>query len=57
MVGGSTSLIYYCITFIPISTLVTVYNTGPIFIFFIEAIAHKVPPHIYRNPSTKSTSC
>jgi drug/metabolite transporter (DMT)-like permease len=43
VVGAASSLMFYCLTYIPVSTVVTLFNMGPIFIFFVEAIAYKVP--------------
>ena len=39
---GSGSTVYYCVQYLPVSTVVTILNLGPIFIFFIEAFAEKV---------------
>lgn len=32
----------YCLKYLPVSTTTTLYNIGPIFIFFIEAFYFKV---------------
>lgn len=43
---------YYCVKDLPVSTVGTLSNTGPIFIFFIEAIYYKV---FLSLPSGRST--
>lgn len=40
--GGGAILIYESLAYIPVSTVNTIDNLAPIFIFFIEAIAYKV---------------
>lgn len=37
----------YCLGFLPVSTVITLYNTGPIFIHFIEFFHYKVNPSIF----------
>jgi drug/metabolite transporter (DMT)-like permease len=49
MVGASATIMYYCIGYIPVSMVTTLFNIGPIFIFFIEAIAHEVDHCSLRN--------
>jgi drug/metabolite transporter (DMT)-like permease len=43
---------YISVTHIPVSTVATVFNLSPIFIFFIEAVAHRVRSVSFRNLST-----
>ena len=40
-VGGIFPVLY-CVQYIPVSTNVTLQNTGPIFVFFVEAITYGV---------------
>jgi drug/metabolite transporter (DMT)-like permease len=40
--GGGVILIYESLPYIPVSTVNTLDNLAPIFIFFIEAVAYKV---------------
>lgn len=32
----------FCLRYLPVSEVTTIFNTGPIFIFFIEAFYYKV---------------
>jgi drug/metabolite transporter (DMT)-like permease len=36
------ALIHYCVKYLPVSTVASLSNTGPVFIFFIEAAYYKV---------------
>ena len=48
----STTLVvvnHYCIKYLPVSTVSSLGNVGPIFIFFIEAVYYKVSGVLSRN--------
>lgn len=40
---------HYCLKYLPVSTVSSLGNVGPIFIFFIEAVYYKVFGAICRN--------
>ena len=42
LAGTASSLMLYCVNYIPVSTVTTMFNMSPIFIFFVEAVAYKV---------------
>ena len=48
-VGAGSTTVYYCLKYLPVSTVITIMNMAPIFIFFIEAIAYRVLMLIGRN--------
>lgn len=35
LVGGGQTLVYYCLAYLPVSTVTTLFNLGPVFIYFI----------------------
>lgn len=37
----------YCLGYIPVSTVTTIFNMGPVFIYFIEVIYYKVSAWIF----------
>lgn len=43
-------LTHYCVKYLPVSTVTTLSNTGPIFIFFVEAIYYKVSVGVCSDP-------
>ncbi len=47
-VGGGVTLVYFCLAYLPVSIVTTLFNLGPIFIFFIEAISYKVLTYVVR---------
>ena len=49
-------LMYQSLKFLPVSTVVTIWNLGPIFIFFIELIHYKVTFFLIRIVLTKGIS-
>jgi drug/metabolite transporter (DMT)-like permease len=51
LVGGGQTIVYYCLTYMPVSTVITLLNLGPIFIFFVEAVAYRVSLLLSRNHS------
>ena len=36
------ALLHYCVKYLPVSTVASLSNTSPVFIFFVEAIYYKV---------------
>jgi len=42
LAGTASTIMFYCIGYLPVSTVTTMFNMAPIFIFLIEAVANKV---------------
>ena len=40
--GGSLAITQYCVKYLPVSIVSTLYNTSPIFVYFVEALYYKV---------------
>lgn len=40
--SGASAILHYCVKYLPVSTTVALFNTSPIFIYFIEALYYKV---------------
>ena len=56
IVGAAATSMYQSLKFLPVSTVVTIWNLGPIFIFFIELIHYKVTFFLIRTVLTKGIS-
>lgn len=51
LMGMGNIVLFYCLKYLPVSTAITMYNLGPLFIFFIEALYFKVPSFLCRKKS------
>ena len=40
--SGSLAITQYCVKYLPVSIVSTLYNTSPIFVYFVEALYYKV---------------
>ena len=47
-VGAAATSMYQSLKFLPVSTVTTIWNLGPIFIFFIELFHYKVSLFLFR---------
>ena len=55
--SGTFSLLsLFCVKFLPVSTVSSLVNTSPIFIFFIESLYYRVIILPGRNQSTRQVS-
>lgn len=43
--GMGSITMYFCLKYLPVSMVATLYNTGPIFIYFIEKVQYNVSDH------------
>jgi drug/metabolite transporter (DMT)-like permease len=56
MVAAET-LMFYCLTFLPVSTVITVLNLSPIFVLLIQAYDDKVLSGLFSSRFPGPTCC